>query len=179
MGIFGPIDDKKALEIIRDNIDIIAEETWKSMVDVNATRGGGVTGLSGDQIMWNIIVKAQDEIPEYIRTAGLDIPADYPYGDPSVFVACAIMNKYVNATKEDKKMLSSGLLKIKKDGLQGLVDTLTKVYCDNIEKSRIKPRPYDHQKEDAIRVLAESFAYYSQIFEARENDNKGNQRKRS
>lgn len=177
MGIFGPIDDKKALEIVRENINIITEETWQSMVNVNSKRGGGVTGQSGDQIMWNIIIKAQYEIPDYIISAGLDIPTNYPYGDPSIFVACAILNKYANAAKEDKKMMSSALTKIKKDGIQGLVDELTKVYCDNIEKSRIKPKLYDHQKEDAIRVLAESFAFYPQIADVIEKNNE-NQRKR-
>lgn len=180
MGIFGPIDDSKVLEIIKENIEEITNETWQAMVTVNASRTS-VNGTAGDQLMWNMISKAEVEIPAYILKEELNISPDYPYGDPSIYVACAIYNRYINAAKEDKKFLSNGITRLKKDGLQGLVNDLVKVYCDNIEKSLIKPRPYDKQKESAIRVLAESLQHYNLIFSRDINDSKnsnGNQRKR-
>ena len=172
MGIWGfiPIEDKKALEIIRENIDIITQETWNAMITVNASRGGGASGLDGDQLMWNMITTAEEKIPAYIIKESLNIPIDYPYGDPSIFVSCSIYTKYVNATKEDKRLMSSALSTIKKSGIQGLVDNITKVYCDNIEKSLIKPKPYDKQKEVAIKVLADGFKDYKLVFPQNKKD---------
>ncbi|MBR5663014.1 MAG: hypothetical protein IKX00_05185 [Bacilli bacterium] len=170
MGIFGPIDDNKAIEIIKENIDRVIADTNEALEDVSRYKTS-INGTPGIEIMWNIIGKATEEIPSYIIKDGLNIPADYPYGDPYVYVSCAIISKYVHATKEDKKMLSNGIQKFKKDGLLGLIQDIVKVYCDNIEKSLIRPKPYDKQKENAIRVLAANFEFYNKIFPDRTQDN--------
>lgn len=176
MGIFGPIDNKKAMEIIRDNFDELINETNAALEEIGKTKTS-INGTSGLQIIWNIIQKAEIEIPTYIEKAALNCSPLYPYGDPSIFVACSIMYKYANADKEDRKFLSNGIEKIGKNGIYGLVQDIVKVYCDNMEKSLMRPKPYDRQKESAIMLLADNFQYYDQIFGQRQNDS-GNSRLR-
>lgn len=179
MGIFGPIDNNKAIEIISSQpvLEEIVNETWSALEAIGSTVSS-VNASSGSQILWSIIQKAEKEIPDYIDKAGLNIPAYYPYGDPSKYVACTIIYKYVYADKDYKKDLSRGIEKIKKDGLNGLVQDIVKSYCDNMQKALIKPRPYDKQKETAIKFLADNFEFYDQIFGQRENENNGSPRTR-
>lgn len=177
MGIFGPIDNNKAIEIIRNNFDEIINETNFAMDEIAKTKTS-INGISGIQILWNIIQKAEVEIPTYIERSGLSFPTHYPYGDPSIFVACSIMYKYDNANKDDKKYLSNCIEKVKKDGLYEIIQDIVKTYCDNMEKSLMRPKPYDKQKETVIKFLADNFEFYDKIFGQRQNDNNGNSRLR-
>lgn len=183
MGIFGPIDDNEAKVIIRKNISKIAERTLEAMPTVNASRGGGASDNSGEQLMWNMIKKAKTSIPDFIDKARLDLPKEYPYDDPSFFVACALFNRYVNAAKEDKKELSNGLKILHKNGLKSTIESFTKVYCDNIEQTQRVQKQFDSSKENAVKLLANNFAYFPELFPEEYEEllkkNNGFQRKRN
>ena len=170
MGIFGLLDEDEAIKIILDNIDKIIEDINESMVEIGK-KEVSINAVPGTEIIWNNINKATTEIPAYIEKAAINVRSNYPYGDPYVFVCCAIMYKYQNAPKEDKKLISSALKGLKKGRIQGLVYDILKSYCDNIKKSLIRPKPYDNQKEDAIKTLASNFEFYDVMFPQKENQN--------
>lgn len=170
MGIFGPLENEEAVKILLDNFDEIIAETDIALGEVGKNKPS-INGTDGVTILWNIIAKAQTEIPSYIEKAGLNMPIDYPYSDPNTYVFCTLVYKYYIADKEDKKDLSNKFKKIKKNGIQELVNDIIKVYCDNIEKSLMRPKPYDKQKENAIKVLAENLTYYYQLYSNEQNTN--------
>ena len=70
MGIFGPIDNNKAIEIILDNYDEIIEETNEALEGICKNRDSIVTNKTGLEIMWSIIEKAEKEIPNYLFNEG-------------------------------------------------------------------------------------------------------------
>lgn len=178
MGIFGPIDNNKAIEIILDNYDEIIEETNEALEGICKNRDSIVTNKTGLEIMWSIIEKAEKEIPNYLFNEGNVKFMNYPFGDPYKYVCCAIIYKYSNADKKEKKNLSSAIEKFGKDGLRGFIFDIVKAYCDNIEKSLTKSRQFDNSKETAIMSLAENCAFYNEMFVNNSRNNDGNSRTR-
>ena len=95
MGLFGYIKDEKAVKIIQENIDLIKMYTEQGIDEVGRSLGSVQEKTSGSQIIRGRIKAAVSEIRDYIASEPFDAPAEYPYGKAYVFVACAIINKYV------------------------------------------------------------------------------------
>lgn len=180
MGIFGLISNDEAIDYLIKSMDLIYNQTQDAIVEIGKTKNS-INGTPGDQIIYSIISKAEKEIPDYIYEAGLNIRSDYPYGDPTKFVMCAIVYKYANAYNDDKKLLSKKIKNAKNGVLISDIQDIVKTYCDNMEKSLVKLKQFDRdkkkQKETAIRLLTDNFQFYDEMFIQRENDN-GNSRKR-
>ena len=175
MGLFGgPIDNEKARDFIGNNIQVIINTVDKYIAEECGGKSA-ITGKSGSDIVWSNIATAQNEIPHFIFFDGLDLPLNYPYSDPYMYVACALFYKYINIDtsneigRKDKKALSKAIQGIKDGALKPVIYDLARVYIDNIKTSIIRPRSktdFDRltPKRNAMIFLATSFTVYSKIF---------------
>lgn len=175
MGLFGgPIDNEKARDFLGNNIQVIINTVDKYIAEECGGKSA-ITGKSGKDILWSNIAKAQDEIPHFIFFSEIDVPINYPYSDPYVYVSCALFYKYVNtdtsteAGKKEKKELSKAIQGVKDGKLKEAIYDVMRVYVDNIKTAIIRPRSDDdydrlQPKETAIRLLATHLSVYPVIF---------------
>ena len=188
MGFFGltALKDEKALELLREYQPIIIESVNAFML-LDGLKRERVSGdsPSGYDILWNRIKEAEVEIESYMSKEYPNLRRDYIYGDPYVFVTCAIYNKYTKGCASKEKVeYSSNIEKLKKtfipkdrngniddlklnmDFIPEIIRGFCRVYFDNISNTLKKAyKSVGTVNIDRKSDKEKSIKYLSQILE--------------